>query len=504
MRALALTLLSSSALLFPATLLAQTVDQAGADALEAQVPAVFETFLQSAPEVQLNFDGQIEAVPSGDAYSVAIPQLGVDFDGHATANIPAFTARVTPLENGWNQAQWDFPGEITVVNPRRPGQEVSITFTSDNNSMTIAPQYAMALLADYTFDDVEVTVKDQRGGLTIDTIAMSVESELSGDGPDSYDSDTQASMTGFAVNVPAEGVRIEMESLTMGGVTQGQRLDLFALLQQALMDLDPESEAFALAFLEVVRANAEEKWIGGATYETSLEGLSVRAQEGSGSIGLLELSMLAEGLDEQQADLGFELDAQDISSPQAPPQFAPVTPTVASLDVLASDVPIEALSQEVYGLLGEAPSQEELFGPKGRRAGVGNPLANLEDIDPMVFLGLVLNSDAQLLLEGLYLEAPIGYVSAQGSVEPNPQAAFQAVADFEIDIAGLPEMIAFAQSTGGAAAQASGLASMLSAMGRDGTDQDGTAIKTFDLQVTAGGQVLLNGNDMSAMMGMFQ
>jgi hypothetical protein len=49
-----------------------------------------------------------------------------------------------------------------------------------------------------------------------------------------------------------------------------------------------------------------------------------------------------------------------------------------------------------------------------------------------------------------------------------------------------------------------GLASAIAAMGRDGTDDEGTAIKEFDFQLTADGQMLLNGNDLSAMLGMFQ
>jgi hypothetical protein len=488
----------------PATLAAQTIDRAGADALEAQLPAVIDTLLQSAPEVRYSFEGQVQALPSGDAYSLAIPQARFDFGGQAIATVPAFTANVTPLDNGWNQAQWDFPQSITVVNPRRPGQEVTITFTSNDNSMTIAPQYAMALQADYGFEDVSVTVKDQRGELTIATLELTADTQSSGAGPDSYDSESRFVMRDFAVDVPAENVRISLDSFDMGGTTHRQRLDLFAGLQHALDGLDPESETFAAAFLDVLRVNAGEKWLGAATFDATVEGVSFRADEGSGTVGLLQMMMEADGLDQNAAQLAFGFTAQDITSPQAPAQFASIAPTVTNLELVATDVPLEALSQEIYAVLGDAPSEEELFGPKGRRAGVGDPFSGLQNVDPMVFVGLLLNSGALVELQSLYLEAPIGYIAAQGVIDPDPQAAFQAVAELKLDIAGLPEMISFAQQMGGDAAQAAAMATALAAMGRDGTDQDGVAIKEFDLEVTASGQILLNGNDMSAMMGMFQ
>jgi hypothetical protein len=129
---------------------------------------------------------------------------------------------------------------------------------------------------------------------------------------------------------------------------------------------------------------------------------------------------------------------------------------------------------------------------------------DMSDLDPMAFLGIMMQSEVEVLLNDFLVEAPIGYVAAQGVIQPDPQAALQATADFNLQIAGLPDMIAFAQSMGGDSAQAAGFASLLAAMGRDATDAEGVAIKEFDLDLTPEGQVLLNGNDLSAMLGMFQ
>ena len=38
-------------------------------------------------------------------------------------------------------------------------------------------------------------------------------------------------------------------------------------------------------------------------------------------------------------------------------------------------------------------------------------------------------------------------------------------------------------------------------MGEVSEAEDGRSLRTFDLQVTAAGQILMNGNDMSPMLG---
>jgi hypothetical protein len=504
MRALTLALLSTTGLLLASGANAQSVDQAGADALEARVPAILDYLFQNAPDVRYAFDGDIQAVPDGDAYDLTIPQTTIDANGDADVVVPAFAVEVTPQDDGWQRARWRFPSPIVATNPRNDTDRADIAFTSDDNVIVIAPQYSMAMQADMGLSDIRITVQDEEGSITIDDIELAVDTEPSGAGEHSFDSETLAQMSGFRVDIPSEQVLIAVDSLEMGGSSARQRLDLFAALQERVQGLDPESEEFLIAFVDVLRANTGAKWIGDAEYQMGLDGLTFTIEDVSGSLGELGLTMAATDLDEPAAQLEIAMEASDIGTSDVPPQFAQLIPSRAHIDLVAVDAPIEAFSDRIYGYLGEAPSDAELFGPKGRRAGVGNPATNLQNIDPMEFLGILMSSDVEVLLRDFLVEAPIGYVAAEGTVQPDPQAALQATADLNLQIAGLPDMIAFAQQMGGEAADGAAFVSVLSAMGRDATDGDGQAIKEFDLELTQSGQVLLNGNDMSAMMGMFQ
>ncbi|MEQ8656416.1 MAG: hypothetical protein RIC24_03800 [Hyphomicrobiales bacterium] len=504
MRTLCLTLLSSTSLLLASGALGQTVDEAGADALEAQVPAVLDFLFQSAPNVRFEFEGEVEAIPDGDSYDVSIPAVTIDSNGDAQIAVPAFAVEVTPQDNGWQRAQWDFPGSIVVTNPRDSGDRADITFSSDENDMTFAPEYSMALQADVGLSDMSVTVQGHDGDITVGRLNMTVDTEPSGAGEHSFNSETAAILENLRIDIPTEEVLLRVEAVELEGTSARQQLDLFAGLQQRVQGLDPESEEFLTGFVEVLRDNAGEKWIGDASYSMALNGLSFTIEDVSGSLGAFGLSMTATDLDAPAAQLGFVVDVQDIATTDVPPQFAQLIPTRAAFDLLAVDAPIEALSDRLYGYLGDAPSDEELFGPKGRRAGVGNPVTNLQDIDPMEFLGILMGSEIEVLLQNFFVEADIGYVAAEGTIQPDAEAALQATADLDLQIAGLPEMIAFAQQMGGEAADGAAFVSVLAAMGRDATDDDGRDIKEFDLELTQDGQVLLNGNDMSAMVGMFQ
>jgi hypothetical protein len=504
MRTLCLTLLSSTSLLLTSGALAQSVDQAGADALEAQVPAVLDFLFQSAPDVSFAFDGEVEAVPDGDKYDVSIPAITIDTNGDADIAIPPFAVEVTPQDNGWQRAQWDFPGSIVITNPRDSSDRADIAFSSDDNDMTFAPEYGMALQADVGLSDMSITVQNREGSITVGSVDMTVDTEPSGAGEHSYNSETAATLENLRINIPTEEVLLQVEAVELTGTSARQQLDLFASLQQRVQGLDPESEEFLTGFVEVLRDNAGEKWIGDASYSMALDGLSFTIEDVSGSLGAFGLSMTATDLDEPAAQLGIVVGLEEITTTDVPPQFAQLIPTRADFDLLAVDAPIEAISDQLYGYLGEAPSDEELFGPKGRRAGVGNPVANLQNIDPMEFLGILMGSEVEVLLQDFFVEADIGYVAAEGTIQPDAQAALQATADLDLQIAGLPEMIAFAQQMGGEAADGAAFVSVLAAMGRDATDDDGRDIKEFDLELTQAGQVLLNGNDMSAMVGIFQ
>lgn len=505
MRSLTLALLSTTALLATASVAAaQTVDEAGAREIEASVTAIMDQALQNAPDATYRFDGEVVAVPSGDSYRLTIPQMTVQIDDVAV-EVPAMDNVVTPLANGWQRWQGDFPSTMRVYNPRGD-ENVDITLSSTNNDMIYAPDYGVSMDGDVSFEDVTAVLREgdsTEGTITVASLEMSVETEEVAGVADTYDAVSAFNLSSLSVDVPGEDVSFAMGSLEITGATERQRLDLFAILQEALRGLDAESEAFAGAYLDVLRAHSDEKWLGAGTLGFALNDLSFASEEASGSIATITFEAEAEGLDQSSADFGVLLEASDMASPQLPAAFAPIVPTTARLDVEANDAPLEALMAEVYSTL-ESAGEPEL-GPKGVRMGTGGGnVQALASMDPMAVLGLLLQSDALLEINALFVEAPIGYVAAEGTIDPDPSAAFSAVADISLHIAGLPDMISFAQQMGGDAAQAAGLASAIAAMGRDGTDEDGTAIKEFDFQLTASGEMLLNGNDLSAMMGMFQ
>ena len=480
--------------------LAQTTDAAGADALEGQTQGLLDSLFDGAPDADVRFDGSPEARPNGDHYVLAVPPIAVDVEDDFSGRLEAFEALVYPRANGWQDVRWSFVSPFTARNPSGDA-DLTLTFTGTPSRVVVAPEYQTVMEAEVGIIDLVLSDAASNGSGTASLLSMAVQSEPVAGADHLYAAQSEFELRDLAITNP-DGETFNLGSISFGGATERQRLDLFALFAERMRGIDPEDdEAVGQLFAEMLVAHGDEKWLGSASFGFALEAMAFAGEDATFSIGVLDSMVSAADLDQPASDLGIRMSFADIASPDLPPAMAPVIPTVGELDLLAADAPLEAVLGEVRGRLGSGAAE---MGPKGRRMGTGVDLAALEALDPMQLLGIVLASDALVTLERLFVEAPIGYVEASGTVDPDPAAALQMTAALDVTIAGLPEMIAFAQQMGGDAAEAAGLASAIAAMGRDATDAGGRATKQFDLEVTAQGQVLLNGNDLSPMLGMFQ
>lgn len=508
MRALPLASATLPALLLaltPASGFSQTVDEAGALALELQIPAALDVLFQGAPDVSYRFDGVIEAVPDGDSYAVSFPSFVVSSGRDVQVTVAPGQMDVTPLDNGWQKAEWDLPSPIALSDPGNDTFHAEFRFESTGSSVTVAPEYGMVLDADISFDAVEFVSDEEEGSIVAEEIALRVETEPSGLGPDTFDSGTDFSVNSVSVDIPDTDVFMEVGSINLAAETERQRFDLFGGIQERLEGIDPESEEFVSAIIALLREGRDEKWIGNTEFGMTVEDVSYSFEGMQGAFNAFELSLAAIDLDAATSELFFGVTLDGSSNNAVPPEMAEVALSDFAFKLRALEAPIEALAAVFYDVLGEPVSQGDAFGPKGRRAGVtDSDMEALAQFDPTSLLPVLLASDVDLVLERFFVEAPIGYIEGSGVVSPDPQSAFQTVAEFSFAFAGLPEITAFAQNLGGQAAQAASLAPIFVAMGRDETDDDGTPIKVFDVEVTAAGQILLNGNDMSAMVGLFQ
>ena len=481
---------------------AQTINAEGATDIENRLNAMLDYVLQNVPDLAFTFSAAPRATPDGASYNLSLPGLTLEHPD-VIIELPDFSAEVTPQDNGWFRADWAFPTSLTMRNPRG-SEQIDGTFSSDDNTITIAPVYGAALEGDIAFEEMAFTAAGEDATLLIDRLQLDIATDEE-DAPHTFSNWSQLDLSGLVLDVPGEAL-VRLERAAFEGQSDRQRLDLYALMNDRVVGLDPESPGYVNALLDVVSAHRDAKWIAGLQMASSVEALQVEADDVRVEMGRLTAEVDARDLDQPDADLEIALRLDELQTNQTPAELVDVMPTRTVLDLTAENLPIEQMMNVVYDALGPHldPDSEDAFGPKGRRAGAGPTVERLAAIDPMVLLGILLGSDAELAIDQFHIDAPIGYLDASGTIDPDPDAAFQAVGSMDITIAGLGDIIAFAQQVGGEAAQFAGFASAVAAMGRDGTDADGVAVKTFDLELTPAGQVLLNGNDMSALVGMFR
>ncbi|MBV6656575.1 MAG: hypothetical protein KI785_02285 [Devosiaceae bacterium] len=486
--------------LAPATVAAQSVDADGALVVEQQAQSVLDLFAEGLPEADIFFDGEVEALPEGNSYAVAVPDLVFEVDDDFRGVLPAFDAQVTPMGGELLEVIWTFTSPFAANNPDG-NESLTVTFDNADNRILAAPQYETALEVDIRLSDMELAVPSEGVTGGADLFYIGTNSDALDADAHLYAVESLIELSGLSVVHPTDG-SFELGSLILAGESDRQRLDLFAAVSERMRGVDPDDEEENLqALAELLVTSADEAWIGDMTLGVAMTDLVFDIDDAAFSLGEFTTDIVANNLDAEAADLGIELSIADVASPELPEPMKPVIPTFAELALYANDAPLQAVLGEVRATLGTGEAE---MGPKGRRMGTGVSYEALEDLDPMELLGILLTSDALVELRALRVEAPLGYLSGAGTMDPDPGAALQFTAQVDLRIAGLAEMIAFAQSMGSDIAEAAAFASVLSAMGRDATDEDGVAVKDFEIEVTAAGQVLLNGNDLSPILGAFQ
>lgn len=115
----------------------------------------------------------------------------------------------------------------------------------------------------------------------------------------------------------------------------------------------------------------------------------------------------------------------------------------------------------------------------------------------------------RLSVKSLHVETPAAAVKLEGEARLDSAAARGAVAGFDMVLRGLDALTKQLQPTPGAKPDEEtqnvlAVLAMLQVMGAPGKDQSGNDTRTYKLQMTSEGKVLLNGADLTAMVQLGQ
>lgn len=467
---------------------AQTVDDEGALTLQTQLKAIIGQYILPATEaVDYIMDGAVQMMPAGDRYEGSLPAITVVLDRDAELTIPPIPVTVVPQANGWNQATWTLPDVFTIANPSGP-ERVDLTIGRQAGEMLVAPAYNSVMATDITLGDLAIVTDELPGTATLGEISLV--GDYAEVGPDTYDFNSNYRMSNFLLDLQEmEGVRVAFGSAALGGTIEALRMDIMgslAMLTQGMVGTEPDAEAFA-ALDSALAGAAPGPWLSAMSMVLSFGDIDVISEDGSGSLDNGEFTVAFDGLDADVGSLSAGLVMEGVAASDLPADFLPAIPTTARLSLALENLPAAQLGATARNFIA-------MSAQSGPEDAMGMAMFEL--------MGLAMSGNPALAVERLYLEAPLGYVSGTARAEPSAESMVGAVGSASLTVGGLPDIIAFLQSgiVPDGDEVAAGL-TLIGAMGRDDTDSSGNPVKIFDLEFTADGTLLLNGNDMGPIMG---
>ena len=492
MRATTLLAGTAAAVLAASPILAQTeVTQEGADEIRQALVTYIDESLADL-DVEVEFAGEIEVIPAGDAYEATAPEATLRFeDGSIVAEEINLT--LIPLDNGWYDASWTLPERVTI----EEGGEVGfVTIGSQSSEGVFAPAFETFMSMDVLLESIEVIPPpDEEGSLSLARLSLNGDSQ--GLGNQRYSGNYTLSAEGFSfVGEPGQEA-LEIAELRFDWSVTDLDFPAYFEFQQALEALRVQAEAQSSPGQPPTDLFAQASSLLAET-PALLDGIRARYRvddivfiDGTQNVDIESgsFALYLEGLRGSSSTFGIELTSGEIAVAPAPPeaQFFPIE-TRARLALV--DLP----NEQLLNILSQFLTSAGQMGPDAAAMMAGLSLQQA-----------VMAGGSTLQIQEVVVVTETASLDLAGEVVPDQAAAFGIVANATMTIAGLPDLIAELQQTLGADAQEPvQVLTVLQTMGAPTTDDAGRDVRTYEFEVLQTGQILLNGADMAPLMGAFQ
>ncbi|NUB17148.1 hypothetical protein GAY28_35200 [Azospirillum brasilense] len=412
------------------------------------------------------------------------------------------------------------PDRVAILDNGKPSATVKLG--RQRISALWSGTYETALSMDAELGDLSVT-SDRKGkkgkkdesALTVG--AITVAGELKPDGTAAAGTPLWSGPGALSVSNLRFLDETKKEVLNLGGLTMEgtytrvdlARADAMQRLTQTHALAGPQPPAAELIPLM-------QTLMGGASGRVRLSGLTALNREDGTrlALGQLILRGSAEDLDKPMASTTFGIESSGLTlEPEvAPKAFMPEKldiqlstaklPT-ASLWRAFADLAALAESQAAAGEEDEEEGEEEAALPddgtdEAAMAAIGNRL-----------MGAMAEVGTELRIDRFVVNTPATSGTMTGAMRMAANSAFGAVGSSTVLLRGLDAATKAMQPKPGKKADEStqnalGVIAMLQAFGQASKDDAGNDVRSYKIDVTETGQFLLNGADMSALMGMGQ
>lgn len=497
---------------------AAPVTEENGRALAAALKAGLNRWLPPASDdfegLAFEWDGEPTVKVAGDHYDIALPRLSMESSDGVRVELGTILVSVTPKPGTQFAIDVAFPNRFTVQQYDEEEDDYQDAATVAIGSQRFKAVWSGALetllSADAALGDVTATSPKGKGGLSIGSITLV--QDLKQDG-----ATTWSGPSAFSIgNVTALDDK-KQEVFKLGGLAMENsylRADLAKITELQRLSQKVATGGFPTVaeVLPLLRGS-----LGGATMKLRLTGLNATdPSDGTKvSLGQFALRTGIDGLDQEQSTASFGMESRDFSmtpSP-APSNF---TPKSAEFQFSLAKLPNAALWQAFADLLSSVEAEEKAKAAakpaKGKKGAEPPPspaaaaAAAAGEAAMMRALAALNEAGSELRLDKVAVEAPAVSGSATGAVRMAAQAAMGATGGATILLRGIDAAVKALQPAPGKKPDKEsqdllGMLTMVQMMGQMGKDDSGAEVRSYKIDLTEQGQLLLNGADMGPMLG---
>lgn len=425
--------------------------------------------------------GAPTVTPAGDHYDIATNPLAIRLADGTAVEIGPVKLRAVPQPDGALALDGALLTKATILDHDKT--EAELTVGQQSFAGVWSPAYGNFLTLNFVCGDVRLISPKDEGQITLDKIALV--QDLKRDHDDVFSGTGSWTIEKFSLrDEDKEELAFVGKLDAAATITHVDLLKIRDLVRMA--NETPEDQLKpqdVVAKLRGVLGGVSARFSADAMHFNTHEEHSKHEEEtGATELGHIAWNVGIENLDQNEASASLGFEASDLRSDELT-EFAKVMPTLASFSVSIGHVPTDLLSR-VF----DAAENKGL------------------PINEAAALAALQKAKTEVKLNAAKIDAPMAAASAEGGASFVEGAVMGVAGKLAVTLRGLDAVVAELKPKNGQKPDKStsdllgGLA-MLQAMGQLSKDGQGRDLRTFNLEYTPDGILLLNGADMSAMLG---
>lgn len=496
------TLAAAVALALSGPAWAQQAPAINADGAAALRAALIKGLKQTFPEsdddgVEILFDGDPAVTVAGDHYEVTLPPLSISADD-SSLEVGVIRLSVVPKADSSYAVDVTVPSRMELAEGDDPPTVLTIGKQHFAGVWNAAVENFVT--ADIAYGDIALVPPDNKGSLRIGALTATQDMRQDGS-PNVWSGPVAGAINDVALS-DGKTTLLKVGAVTMEANYGRMNLEKVTQIKAlAAKHAAAGTEPPVAQFLPLLGG-----MIGDATMRLRINDLSAGDTDGRVSFDMAALQFGVTDIDRTNATISFGIQSQGmkVQPLPGPQQFMPQR---FEFQISLAKLPNAAIGQAVLAM---AALEEQQRGKSGKKK--GDDAKNQTRDALMAMTGAMLteaatNAGTELRLDKLTLDTAAVSGTVTGAMRMLTKAAMGAVGGADVILRGLDSAADALKPKPGAqpdpqVQDALGVIAMLQAFGQQGKDETGKDTRTYKFELTEGGQVLLNGADMNAMMGL--